>query len=70
MPRTRKQPILYTYTITRTDIGFADRPRDIQNLGQLILPIKKILYFGLSIVLFVSNIRVQKNVDSNHYDIN
>ena len=47
-----------------------DRPRHFRNPLHIILPIMKLLYFGLSIVLFVSNIRVQKNVDSNHYDIN
>ena len=51
--------------ITRTEIGFTDRPRDIQNSKQLIiLPITyRILYFGLGIV-FVSNIRVQTKVSN------
>ena len=39
MPCTSKQPIIYL--ITRTEIGFTDRPRDIQNLIQLILPIEE-----------------------------
>ena len=43
--------------ITRPEIGFTERPRDIRNLGQLILPTMKIFYFGLSIIL-VPNIRV------------
>ena len=41
-----------------------DRPRDILNLRKLILPIMTILYFGLSIALFVSNIRVQTKVSN------
>ena len=59
MPRTSKQPILYTYMITHMEIGFIDRPQDIRNPVHTILPIIKMLYFGLHITLFVWNIRVQ-----------
>ena len=42
MPRTRTTNLIYM--ITRQEIGFTDRPRNIQNLGQLILPIIEIEY--------------------------
>ena len=62
MSRTSKQPILYMYMITHTEIGFTDRLRNIRNPANIILPIVTILYFGLYIALFVSNIRVQTKV--------
>ena len=64
MLRTRKQSILYTYMINCPKIGFTDRPRNIRNPGHIILPIMKILYFGLSIALFVSNIRAQRKLSN------
>ena len=51
LPRTRKQPILYT--ITRTEIGFTDRPRNIQNPSNIILPIWK--YCTWDLVLYYSS---------------
>ena len=60
MPRTKNQ----SKYIHGNSPGYSskDRPRDIRNLGKLILPIMKLLYFGLSIASFVSNIRVPTQV--------
>ena len=44
--------------ITRTEIGFTDRPRDIQNLAYTILPIQK--YHISDLVLFLSQILGRK----------
>ena len=59
MPRTSKQPILYIMIHNSLGDIPKDRPRNIRNPVYIILPIMKIIYFGLHIALFVSNIRVQ-----------
>ena len=46
-----KQPILYT--ITRQEMGFTDRPRNIRNLGKPIPPIRK--YCTSDLVLHYSS---------------
>ena len=62
---TRQQTTKCIYMITHTEIGFTNRPRNIQNFENTILtPDLKILYFGLSITLFISNIRAQTKVSN------
>ena len=46
----------FIYIITRTEIGFTDRPLNIRNFENTILPIMKILYFGLIIIFCSSSI--------------
>ena len=59
-----QQTTNFIYMITRPETGFTDRPRNIQYLVYIILPIMKIMYFGISIVLFVLNVRMQTNVSN------
>ena len=68
MLRTKKQPIL----IHDNSPGDSpkDRPLDIQNPSNIILPIMKILYFGLSTVVGSRILGGRhKNVDSKHHVI-
>ena len=43
-----QQTTNFIYMITRTDIGFTDRLMNVRNPANTILPIVKILYFGLT----------------------
>ena len=64
MPRTSKQPILYPIHDNSPGDIPKDRPWNIWNPSYTILPMSKIRYFGLSIALFVLNIRVQTKVSN------
>ena len=68
-----QETINFIHMITRTEIGFTDRPRVIQNFYNTILPIinYRILYFGLRTVLCSPRILGggHKNVDSKHHVI-
>ena len=60
-----QQTTNFIYMITRPKVlSPKDRPRNIPNFENTILPTMKILYFGLCIALFVSNIREQTKVSN------
>ena len=48
MPHTRRTNLIYM--ITQQEIWFTDKPRDIPNLGKLILPIIEMRTAGLDVV--------------------